>query len=356
MTPMNIQRDRADITVALPEATPPETAPHDVSQRGRPSYRAVLARYRIWGILLLLMLLATAASGGVFIRPSNVINILFIAAPISIAALGETMVILTAGIDVSVASVWILAAVVGGSLVTAGTPLPLTVAAALAVGLLCGAVNGVLVSVVQLPPLIATLAMLAMAEGAARIYTNNQPVLSMSDAYTALGSAYVGPIPLPVLIWAAVLLALQFVMTRTVLGKEIYAVGGNRETARYSGLRVGRTLFVVYAVAGLLASLGGVLQSAYLNTAVPNGDLNTLFDVIAGAVVGGTSLFGGEGRLLNTMGGVLVIVVIQNLLNILGVSPLVEQAVLGAVIVSAVYLNVGLGGARGGQRVFHKGV
>lgn len=181
-------------------------------------------------------------------------------------------------------------------------------------------------------------------------------VLSMPDAYQALGSAYFGPIPLPVLIWITVLLIMQFVMRRTTLGKSIYAVGGNEQTARYSGLRVERTLFAVYAIAGLLAALAGVLQSAYLNIAVPNGDLNTLFDVIAGAVVGGTSLFGGEGRLLDTMAGVLVIVVIQNLLNILGISPLVKQAVLGAVIVIAVYLNVGFGGARADERINQKGV
>lgn len=344
----------------------PETAPDHEKRALRPTggARAPVAAVAqlvrssgagIWIALLVLGGVATLTSHGVFLHGSNLINILVIAAPIGIAALGQTLVILTAGIDLSVASTWILAGVVGGSLVTSGSNVGIAVAVALAAGVVVGIANGSIVAVLRIPPLITTLGMLAIVEAIARIYRGNQPILSLPNSYTVLAQAKLGPFPLPVIVWLTVLLAIAFVMSRTTLGRAVYAVGGNPEAARFSGLPVIRTLVIVYAISGALAALGGMLSSAYLNLAVPNADLTTLFDIVAGAVIGGTSLFGGEGRALNTVAGVLVIVMTTNLMNILGISPLLEQGVLGAVIVIAVALNAALG-SRAGDRPRQRGV
>jgi ribose transport system permease protein len=322
---------------------------------GRSALAEVVKHYRIWLILLLLMMIATAASSGIFIRPSNLINDLFIAAPLGIAAIGETLVILTGGIDLSVASVWILAAVVAGTVANQGAPPPVALLIALLVGALAGAINGLVVIFLKVSPLIVTLGMLVMAEAMARIYTSNNPILSLPVGFQALGNSSVGPLPGQVLVWIVLVIAMGIVIARTILGKTIYAVGGNPIASRYFGLPVDACLFTVYCLSGVFAALAGTLQSAYLNIAVPNADLTTLFDVIAGVVIGGASLFGGEGKLVNTMGGVLVVVVIENTLRIVGVSQLVFQAVVGLIIVGAVFLNVGLRG-KTSDRVRQKGI
>ena len=302
---------------------------------------AALSTYRIWPVLILLMALAAAASGGIFLRPSNLVAILFIAAPTAIAALGQTLVIMTAGIDLSVAAVWVLAAVLAAGLANDGWALPFCVLAALGVGFLGGLMNGALIAFLRVPPLITTLGTLSVGEGIARVYTGNSPVLSVPPAYKALGASYFGPLPLPTLVLISIVLALVFVMHRMAMGRRVYAVGGNLAAARYAGLNVVGTLFFVYIASGLLASLAGLLQSAYVQEALTNVDMDTLFATIGGVVVGGTALTGGSGRIVNSVGGVLVIVVVENMMNILGISLLLSEGVLGAIVLAAVYLNIG---------------
>ena len=302
---------------------------------------AALATYRIWPVLLLLIGLAAVASGGVMLRPSNLLAILFIASPTAIAALGQTLVILTGGIDLSVASIWILGSVVAASLAAAGWDLPACVAAALAIGLAGGLANGLLVAVLRLPPLITTLGTLSVGEGIARVYTGNSPILTVPTAYKALGSASFAGVPIPTLILVSLMLALVFAMHRMAIGRQVYAVGGNAVAARYAGLSVTATLVFVYAASSVLAALAGLVQSAYIQEALTNVDMNTLFATIGGVVVGGTSLTGGQGRIINSVGGVLVVVIVENMMNILGVSPFAAEGVLGGIVLLAVYLNVG---------------
>lgn len=335
---------------------------HEAEPQARPGPSALrragsLARtYRVWLVLILLGIAASIASGGIFARGSNLVDILFLAAPVGIAALGETMVIITAGIDLSTSAIWALAAIVCGTLAENGVNVGICVLAALAAGLVGGLINGALISYLRIPPLIATLGMLGVAEGVARLYTNNQSILQLPDQLRKLGTSTLGPVPLTALIWVVLTLACAFWMHRTVSGKAVYALGGNPVAARYSGLRVSGVLIVTYAIAGVLSALAGVLNSAYVNIAAPNADSTTLFDIIAAAVVGGANLFGGEGNVANSFAGVLVIMVIENLLNILGVNPLVEQGVLGAVIFVAVLINVLSGRTRGQIRIRQKGV
>lgn len=312
--------------------------------------------YRIWFVLALLMLIATALSRGIFIRGSNLISILFVATPIAIAAIGETFVIFTGGIDLSVAATWTVSAVVGGSLAIAGQNIGFAIFCALVIGLIFGIINGLLIAYINIPPIIATLGMLSVGEGLARIYRGNQPILSLPIVYEALGNAYFGPIPLSILILLAILLMAIFFSSRMTLGREIYAVGGNISAAKYSGLRVNFAICTSYALAGVLAALAGILQSTYLNLAVPNVNMNTEFSIIASVVIGGTKMIGGEGAVINTIAGVLVILIVENVMNILGISPLAEQGVLGLVTLIAVYLNVGEVGTSARENVQQKGV
>jgi len=307
--------------------------------------RTAWKEYRIWVVLALLMAVATGVSKGVFIRSSNLINILLLAAPIGIAAIGETFVVFTAGIDLSVVGTWIMGAVVGGSLSVSGSNVAVAVLAALGAGLVIGMLNGSLVAYLNIPPLITTLGMLSIVEGIARVYRGNQPILFMPRAYDALATDYLGPIPVQILILVAVVLAALLLASRSTIGKEMYAIGGNLIAARCSGVRVTGVLIATYAICGVLAALGGVLHSMYMNLAVPNADPTTLFVIIAGVVVGGTKLVGGEGNVINTIAGVLVVLVIQNVMNIVGISPLAEQGVLGLVTLIAVFLNIGWGTA-----------
>jgi ribose/xylose/arabinose/galactoside ABC-type transport system permease subunit len=322
----------------VPGDRPDRRADHHA---GRRRVLAALATYRIWPVLLVLMLGAAIASGGIVLRPSNLVAILFIAAPTTIASLGQTLVILTAGIDLSVAATWVLAAVIAAGLAADGWSLAVSVVAALGIGAAGGLVNGLLVALLRVPPLITTLGTLSIGEGIARVYTGNSPILSVPPAYKALGGASFGPLPLPTLILITVTLLLVFVMHRMAIGRQIHAVGGNATAARYAGLPVAATLIFVYTASGVLAALAGLLQSAYVQEALPNVDMNMLFATIGGVVVGGTSLMGGRGRLINSVGGVLVIVVVQNMMNILGVSPLLAEGVLGFIVLIAVYLNIG---------------
>lgn len=317
---------------------------------------AFVRGYRAWLVLILLGIVATIASGGIFARGSNLVNILFLAAPVGVAALGQTMVIITAGIDLSTSAIWALAAIVCGTLAGNGVNIGIAVAAAVGVGLVGGLINGGLISYLNIPPLIATLGMLGVAEGIARLYTNNQAILELPDQLRKLGTATLGPVPLTALIWVVLTLACAFRMHRTVAGKGAYALGGNPTAARYSGLRVDGILVSTYSIAGVLSALAGVLNSAYFNIAVPNASSTTLFVIIAAAVVGGANLFGGEGNVANSFAGVLVIVVIENLLNILGVNPLVEQGVPGVVIFLAVLINVLSAGTRGQILICQKGI
>ena len=320
---------------------PPKSSPAAELVEWRQKIASGLAIYRIWVVLIFLMIGAAVVSSGIFLRPSNLLSLLFIAAPTAIAAMGQTLVIMTGGIDLSVAAIWVLSAVVSAGLARAGMSLPMCVLAAIAVGFIGGLLNGCLVAVFRVPPLIATLGTLSVGEGVARVYTGNSPILSVPEAYQALGSSSFGSVPLPAIILAAFVLLLIFIMQRMKMGRQIYAVGGNPIAANFAGLPVRQTLIFVYAASGILAAVAGLLQSAYVQEALPNIDMNTLFATIGGVVIGGAALSGGSGLVLNSVGGVLVIVVVENMMNIVGVSPFLSQGVLGAIVLLAVYLNVG---------------
>jgi ribose transport system permease protein len=277
-----------------------------------------------------------------FLTANNLLNILDQVTILGILALGMTFVIITAGIDLSVAAVLALAMMVlGWTSHNAGWPLWLSIIAAILVGGLCGLVSGLGVTITKLPPFIATLAMLSIARGTANVITDGQQIVGYPDWFTALSTErHFGFLTITALV-LIVLLVLGWAFLRyRPGGREVYAVGGSAEVARLAGIKVKRVTTSVYVLSGLLAGLAGVVLAARLDSSQPSAAVGLELDVIAAVVIGGASLSGGVGRVPGTVVGVLIIGVLRNGLNLLSVSPFVQQIVIGVVIALAVMVDV----------------
>src|SRR5919202_4894773 len=277
-----------------------------------------------------------------FLTVSNLLNVAEQAAIIAIVAVGMTFVIITGGIDLSVGSVLAFAGVVMGSVLHADVPLPLALATALGAGLFCGLLNGLLITVGRLPPFIATLGMMSVARGTALMFTEGRPISGFTENFRWFATGEVVRVPAPVLIMIAVYAVAHFVLRRTKLGRYTYAIGGNEEAALLSGVNVRLYKTLVYGLAGLLSGLAAILLTARLNSAQPIAGMMYELDAIAATVIGGTSLLGGEGTVLGTLNGALIMEVLRNGLNLLGVSSFIQQVVIGSVIIVAVLIDMWL--------------
>lgn len=284
-----------------------------------------------------------------FLKAENLLNIANQIAVIAILAVGMTLVIITGGIDLSVGSLIALSAVVCAWLIreTAGaetaTPAAMVACGGAAI-LLCGAMgvfSGFMITLFAIPPFIVTLGMMLVASGLAYILAEGQSIYEIPESFTWLGHGNtLFAIPNAVVLTAMMYLAAHVLMTQTAFGRQVYAVGGNIESARLSGVPVRRVLVIVYTVCGATAGLGGVVLASQLRSGAPTyGAMYELY-VIAAVVVGGTSLRGGEGRVLGTLVGALIIAVISNGMNLTGVEPYTQKVVLGLVILGAVLLDV----------------
>lgn len=293
--------------------------------------------------------LMTAApyEGSSFLRRDNLLNIANQIAVIAIIAIGMTMVIITGGIDLSVGSLLALSAVTTTWLIRAyggEQAAPLTLVLASAGGMLaCGALgifSGSMVTLFRIPPFIATLSMMLIASGMAYLLSQGQSIAETPTGFQWLGrGADLLRVPNAVVLMLVLYVLAHLVMARTVLGRYLYAVGGNAEAARLSGVPVRRVLLVAYAASGLFAGLGGVVMASQFESGAPTyGQMYELY-VIAAVVVGGTSLSGGEGRMFNTLVGALIIAVIQNGMNLVGIQSDTQKVVLGGVILAAVLLD-----------------
>ncbi|WP_411880816.1 ABC transporter permease [Polaromonas sp. YR568] len=275
----------------------------------------------------------------------------------SIAYLGiaATCVIITGGIDLSVGAILALAGVVAAMLVKAGVPVPLGMLGGILVGGLCGLINGLCVTVLKLPPFIATLGMMLVARGVALQITDARAIGGLGDSFGELGNGtlfriakvgadgfpdvtFVG-IPYPVVLMVVLAVAVSILLNRATLGRHLYAIGSNMEAARLSGVNVkGVTLFA-YVLSGLLAGLTGCVLMSRLVTAQPSEGLMYELDAIAAAVIGGTSLTGGVGTVSGTVIGAFVIGILRNGLNMAGVSAFTQQILIGVVILLAVWID-----------------
>ena len=274
-----------------------------------------------------------------FLTVSNLLNVAEQTSINAIVAVGMTFVILSAGIDLSVGSIVALSGVILGMALRDGQPLMLALTVALAVGVVSGAVNGLLISHGDLPPFIVTLGTMSIARGAALLVTEGRPVSGFAASFRVLATGRVGFVPAPVIITAAVYLLAHLVLTRTTFGRYVYAIGGNEEATRLSGVAVRFHKAMIYAVSGLMSAVAAVILTARLNSAQPIAGMMYELDAIAATVIGGTSLMGGEGTLGGTLVGALIMGVLRNGLNLLGVSSFLQQIVIGGVIVVAVLLD-----------------
>jgi ribose transport system permease protein len=261
---------------------------------------------------------------------------------LTVVAVGMTLVLVAAGIDLSVGSVLAVAGIALALALEGGVPAPAAIALALATGTACGLANGVLITFGRLPPFIATLGMMSVARGAALMLAEGRPISGFSEGFRALATARIVMVPAPVLLTAVVYLVAHFVLVRTVFGRATYAIGGNEEAARLSGVHVRFHKTAVYGVAGLTSAVAAILLTARLNSAQPTAGTMYELDAIAATVIGGTSLLGGEGTLVGALIGALIMGVLRNGLNLLNVSSFFQQVVIGAVIIGAVLIDMSL--------------
>ena len=289
------------------------------------------------GLIVLLVLFgAMTLASDEFLTGDNLANLARQVAIFGIIAVGQLLVILTAGIDLSVGSVLGLTGCVTALLLVDGVPIPIAILAGLAVGVGAGLVNGSLVAHGKLPPFIVTLGMLGIARGVVLVVTDASTVQPLPDAFGEIANGNL--LGLPNLLWLfAVIVAITaFVLRRTVFGRYIYAIGSNPESARLSGVPVTRVLVAVYAIAGLLAAIGGVLFMSRLNAGIPTAGTGYELNAIAACVIGGASLFGAKGGAFGAAAGALIVATLNNGGNLLAVNAFYLQIIIGALILAAV--------------------
>ena len=275
-----------------------------------------------------------------FLTTKNVFNILRQNASNLFLATGMTMVIILGGIELSVGSVIALSGcVAAGCVVFLGLPEVVGFLAGILVGALVGMFNGFVICKTEIPPFIVTLASMNISKGIALVYTTGAPIRCMTDAFKFPGAGYVGPVPTPVILMIIIFVIACFIVNRTQLGRHIYAVGGNAQAAKFSGINVSKVKFIVYTYTGVMAGIAGIVIASRLYSGQPTAGDGAEMDAIASVVVGGTSMSGGSGRLGGTLIGVLIIGVLNNGLNLMGVDSDWQYIVKGLVILLAVYVD-----------------
>lgn len=299
-------------------------------------------------VLLGLIIAATIASDGVFIQPSNLVTVLFQTSVLGVLAIGQTFAMLTGGIDLSIASLTVLSAIVIGATSSQEQDiLPyLGVAPAFVVGLLTGTLsgfaNGVIIVKTRIPPFIVTLATLLVFSSFSLLITDGAPVYYPASFFEEFGGSKALGVPYPVFAWLALTIIAGLFLSKTRFGEMIYGLGDNEHAARLAGLPTQRTKVLVYTLSGLMAGFAGFLFLARTGYASPSIGGDFLLDSIAVVVVGGVSLSGGQGSIKDALLGVLILATLSNLMNILLISPYIQSAVEGAIILVAVMINIRL--------------
>jgi ribose transport system permease protein len=293
--------------------------------------------------LLLIMIgisIALAILSPFFLTVANLVNVVLTMSVIGIVSIGMTYVMLSGGIDLSVGSTMALSAVVAATYAKSGSPFILVILIGLGIGFLIGLVNGLAITKLRVPPLIATLAMLSVAKGIQLIYSRGVTVFGLGDAVGWLGRGSIGPIPVPIVLLLILYVLASISLSRTGFGRKVYAVGGNERAARIVGIQVERIKISVYILSSMLASFGGLILISRLDSAPTVIGTGLELETIAAVVIGGTSLTGGKGGVWGTLIGVAILALIQNALNLLNVSPYFTQLVQGLVIFTAVAIDM----------------
>ncbi|MDR2900835.1 MAG: ABC transporter permease [Treponema sp.] len=274
-----------------------------------------------------------------FLTVRNLLTVATQTAIIAIIAVGQTYVMITSGIDLSIGSNIALSGMIAALAMKAGVPIPVAVLFAVLSGCVVGLINGLLVSYAKLPPFIATLGTMTAIRGVSLTLTQGIPISGLPQAFTKFGTESTLGIPNPVIIMVILVVIFGFILAKTKLGRYVYAVGSNFEAARLSGVNNNKTLISVYIFSGLLAAFAGLIMAARIISAQPAGGEGYELDAVASSVIGGTSTMGGEGAIAGTFIGAFVIGVLRNGLNLIGVSPFIQKIVIGCVIVGAVFFD-----------------
>lgn len=287
------------------------------------------------------MILILSISSPFFFTVENLFNIFRQSAVNALLALGQLMVIITAGIDLSVGSILALCTVIVAKALKAGWPIVFCLVVCLAVGTSVGWLNGILLTKLKLPhPFIATLGTMNVARGLALIISGGFPISDLPASFRFWGASSVGFVPMPVIIVALVYLIFHFFLRQTVAGRDIYAIGGNQQAAFYSGIPVNRRLVLVYSLSGAMAAVGAIILAGRMNSGFPLAGTGAELDSIAAVIIGGASFFGGVGNVWGTLVGALIMGILRNGLNLLDVSTYWQTVVIGTVIVWAVWIDV----------------
>jgi ribose/xylose/arabinose/galactoside ABC-type transport system permease subunit len=309
------------------------------TRSGATARRPALGTY---GILLALVLLCVLLA---LLTPRflTVANLTIIVTQVSINALlafGVTFVILTGGIDLSLGSMVAVTGVVAATFAHPGTyPLLVPVGLALLAGVLFGALNGLVITRSRVAPFIVTLGTMTIGRGLALILSKGRPISNLSDSFNYIGGGYLFGVPFPIVILLVAFGICSLILNKTVLGRYIYAIGGNESAARASGIQVSRVKLWVYTISGLLAAVAGIVLTSRITTGQPNAGVGFELSAIAAAIIGGTSTSGGSGTIAGTLIGALLIGVISNGLDLLNVSSYYQQVVMGTIIIGAVVLD-----------------
>jgi ribose transport system permease protein len=277
-----------------------------------------------------------------FLTMDNLMNVARQSAINSLIAIGMLLTILTAGIDLSVGSILALSIVLMGIVVVKMGMSPLVgIIVCLGVGLLLGFINGVTLTKLSLPhPFISTLGTMNVARGLALIVTVSSPISNFPEPIQFLGAAFLGPVPVSFILVLVVYALFHIFLNYTTVGRYIYAVGGNPEATRLSGISIDNVLIIVYTISGFMAALGGLVLVGRVNSAYPLAGLGYEFDAIAACIIGGASFLGGEGTVWGTLIGAMIMAVLRNGLNLLSVSAEMQTVAIGIVIILAVYIDV----------------
>lgn len=293
-------------------------------------------------LALIILCIIAAILSPTFLSPMNLMNIARQVAISGIVGLGMTFVIITGGIDLSVGSIIGVIAVIEAKALASGMSFSVVLPLALLIGLLSGAINGIGVAYGKMQPFIMTLASMVALRGMAMTIAQGQPISPGSEVASKiywLGGGNVGIIPIPVIVFALIIIICYFILRFSFFGRYVFAIGGNVEAARLSGINIERTQILTYTISGILSAVAALIWVSRLTVGEPTAGTGVELDAIAMAVIGGTSLMGGEGGVIGTLIGAMIIAVLANVLNLLGISPFSQQKFKGLIIVLAVLIE-----------------
>jgi len=293
-------------------------------------------------LLVVLLVLGTIFSllTDTFLTIPNILNVLLQISIIAILGFGVTIIIISAGIDLSLGSVMALVGMGTAAILTSSTPsIFLAILGGLLIGGIVGFINGITVAYIHLPAFIATLAMMSIARGVALVVTNAIPIYNLPESFLFLGSGFLWGVPTPIYVMIGLYFILDFILRKTKFGRYTYAIGGNEEATRLSGINIKRYKLLVYVVGGICTGVAGILFTARLGSGQPTAGMGYELDAITAAILGGTNLFGGSGNLIGTLIGAFVMGVINNGQALLNISSYVQNIVRGIIVILAVGIS-----------------